>query len=86
VIDNERIKLVDFLDEQIKTTKVRINAQEAITAYTDEQRLEAVSFGQGYLAALKYVKSCLKDSAALDYKKEEPSEIPQWDAKRENWF
>lgn len=66
---SDRIKLIDFLDEQIKTTKVRINAQEAITTYTPEQKLEAVSFGHGYLTALKYVKSCLKDSEGLDYQK-----------------
>jgi hypothetical protein len=57
-MNEDRISLIEFLDTQIKDTRIKIK----------EKRIDklATAYGQGRLDALEYIKKCLKDSSTLD--------------------
>lgn len=65
-MQSDRISLIEFLDEQIKQTKAKIKKYRMDRDISHDLKKEGITYGTGRMDALKYVKSCLKDSAALD--------------------
>lgn len=57
-MNQDMISLLEFLDAQIKDTRIKIKEKCIDKMATD--------YGQGRLDALIYVKKCLKDSSTLD--------------------